>query len=454
MASTRSTTRPDHAGGRGKRTDWNALAWASLPVGLIFLAHVWFGANSSFAALTLAAAEALVLMVLCTRREAKEALVRAGRLPWIAGLFLLTLLAVGWSLTSMAPGGAHPIWSYVTTPGSVTIDRSSTAIELAKLVGLGCAFLTGMILGGSDRLFRAGRAVLAVAGGAFALWALLLFVGGGQLKGGRLMGAFGSANAAATVLAVLILLALPWLFNRPSNAKRPAVERLTMHLPVIGLLVLLAGAFLLTASRWGFISLVAALLAFVAVQISGGRMKPAHAIAFAGGLMVAGALLLLLKGGLLVERLGDTVLDADARTTMLAVHWPLFLQSPLFGYGLGTFPGFNQLILDARNYLVLGDIRDLHNVYVQWLEEGGVVAAVPMFLTVAAIVGFAILDSRGRQRIQTWIAALIAADVMVLVHGLSDFALQVPSIAAFWSLLLGLQLGLTLRQPHQSAGRG
>ena len=33
-------------------------------------------------------------------------------------------------------------------------------------------------------------------------------------------------------------------------------------------------------------------------------------------------------------------------------------------------------------------------------------------------------------------------DLVFLAHGVSDYALQVPSIAAFWALLLGLQLGM------------
>ena len=39
--------------------------------------------------------------------------------------------------------------------------------------------------------------------------------------------------------------------------------------------------------------------------------------------------------------------------------------------------------------------------------------------------------------------ALIAANLAVLVHGVTDFALQTPSVALMWSYLLGLQFSMS-----------
>ena len=44
---------------------------------------------------------------------------------------------------------------------------------------------------------------------------------------------------------------------------------------------------------------------------------------------------------------------------------------------------------------------------------------------------------------QTLARGLVASSVVVLLHGATDYALQVPSIAASWAFLLGLQFAFT-----------
>jgi hypothetical protein len=82
----------------------------------------------------------------------------------------------------------------------------------------------------------------------------------------------------------------------------------------------------------------------------------------------------------------------------------------------------------------------------QWFEETGLIGAVPMF----AATGWALfLIVRGAvrrhsNRSKLILRGLFAASVVVLVHGWSDFALQVPAIAALWTLLLGCGAGIAL----------
>jgi hypothetical protein len=65
-----------------------------------------------------------------------------------------------------------------------------------------------------------------------------------------------------------------------------------------------------------------------------------------------------------------------------------------------------------------------------------------MFLCVASLL---LLAGRGyfrRSRATGLLAGLLAADAVFILHGATDFGLQVPSIAAFWAWLLGLQAAL------------
>ena len=96
--------------------------------------------------------------------------------------------------------------------------------------------------------------------------------------------------------------------------------------------------------------------------------------------------------------------------------------------------------MTSETAAALWSIRATHNLYLQWLQEAGLVGAIPMFALVTAIIGIAGLRSgSGSGRGRTLQHGLICANGVVLIHGLTDYAVQVPSIAAFWAFLLGLQ---------------
>jgi hypothetical protein len=66
-----------------------------------------------------------------------------------------------------------------------------------------------------------------------------------------------------------------------------------------------------------------------------------------------------------------------------------------------------------------------------------------MFGCIAAVVIFTFRGALRRSRMTSVLFALLAVDVVFLVHGMSDFALEMYSMAAFWSVLLGLQFSLS-----------
>jgi O-antigen ligase len=135
--------------------------------------------------------------------------------------------------------------------------------------------------------------------------------------------------------------------------------------------------------------------------------------------------------------------DATIRGLIFSTHWNAFLASPMFGHGLGSFNDINGQALTTENYSALWSIRATHNVYIQWLEEAGVAGALPMFALVAAITLLSALHVSKMRSGKTLARGLVASSAVVLLHGTTDYALQVPSIAAFWAFLLGLQFAFT-----------
>ena len=332
---------------------------------------------------------------------------------------------------------------------TLSIAPTATLVEVAKLAGLGCAFLCGMVSGGARsapaRLLDATIALTT----AWAAWSLVLFVSSGSQ--GRLGAPFLSPNTAATLLGVGLILAmgrlLVWRESRlPKAHKR---WELTWRASAA---VLMSVALFLTQSRAG-----------LAIAILGGTGLAASWPSAHGATNRRGAPNWLGLGGLailllLVVEVGRGVWsrlpglsDAAAdRREIFGIYWQAFLDAPFFGGGLGSATYVTKLGLTPGNYDSLWNIQSAHNWALQWLAEGGLAAAAPMGLAIFTllIMVFRRLDARNAPML----LPLLFVDCLILMHGLSDFALQIPAFALFWSFLLGLQIAVS-GQPSPGRSR-
>lgn len=414
---------------------WLALA---APV-LIFAGHALYGAMLPKTALTLALLGALLLGACLATPKLQRELGRIRDLTLPAALFGLVVLVALWSMTPFVPGGPHPVWAYVgIAPGAATLDKSQTLLELIKLLGLACLFGVGLAAGASDERARLTVNVILVLGGAIALWSFLAFAGGRLGPSvNRLGGTFAGPNTAATLFGALLLLAVAAAVSRARSAL--SRRRFSSLAPFAGAGLVLAVSLLATASRGGFAATATALLAFGTLQVFSGRTKLSRASVLAVGALLGGAVLLAFFGEVLISRLMGQGWELDSRRDIFESHWQAFGGAPWMGYGLGSFDTLNRLLLDARNAADIWNVRAAHNVYLTWLEQAGLLGALPMFAAAGAVMIQSARNALKRSRMTAILFGLLAADVVVLVHGLSDFALETYSMAAFWSFLLGLQ---------------
>lgn len=420
---------------------WLALAAPAL----IFAGHALYGAMLPKTALTLALLGALLLGACLATPKLRRELGRIRDLTLPAALFGVVVLVALWSMTPFVPSGPHPVWAYVgIAPGAATLDKSQTLLELIKLLGLACLFGVGLAAGASDERARLTVNVILVLGAAIALWSFLTFAGGRLGPSvNRLGGTFAGPNTAATLFGTLLLMTVGAGVSRARSA--PVRRRFSSTAPLAGAALLLAVSLLATASRGGFAAAASGLLAFGALQVFSGRTKLSRASIAAVFALVAGAVLLAFAGEVLIARLMGRGWELDSRREVFEAHWQAFKGAPWLGHGLGSFDTLNRLLLDARNAADIWNVRAAHNVYLSWLEQGGLLAAIPMFAAIGCVVVLATRNALRRTRMTAVLFGLLAADLVVLVHGLTDFALETYSMAAFWSLLLGLQF---------SAGQG
>lgn len=419
----------------GQDARWLALA----TVGLITVGHLSYGAELPQTALTLGASAALLLGVCGLHPQLRRELARVRDLRILAALFGLVLLVGVWSLTPFVPGGPHPVWAYVgISPGAATLDRSQTLLELTKLLGLGCFFGLGVALGASDSRMRTTLNLILMVGVAVAAWFFLDWAtsnAGGDRQ--RLQGSFHAANTVATYLAMLLVLAVGASAAAVRTA-RPGRVGFAVA-PPIGAGLIFLFCLLATASRGGFAAASGALIAFVLLQALSGRIRWSRTVlALLVGLLLLAAAVFA-AGDFLVDRFLQEDLQESGRHQLFKAHWNAFLGAPWMGYGIGTFDTMNRLLLDSLNMKEFWSVRAAHNVYITWLEQAGVFGALPMFGCIGSTLYFSIRNTWRRTRMTTSLFALAAVSVAVLVHGATDFALETYSVAAFWSLILGLQ---------------
>jgi hypothetical protein len=448
---------------------------ASGLVGLLLFAEIMlYGANTTDLALGFSGLWFAALALLLTQAWARDALAQI-RLGWIGLVFVGVLLAGVLSLSPWAIGGPHPVWTWVADAmPTASIDPYLTQVELVKLAALAAIFLIGSIFGADDERAKSLIRWILGLGLAYSFWAFIDWVSNpGELYGAarsfdpsRLSVSLVSANTAATLFGALTLLNLidldrTFQHHRPGarvdtrrvDAHRAApprmdIRRLERLAPKIALpLVSLAAAatcLILTLSRGGLLATAAIVIILIGgAGIARARRGALSAVALATISVLAGIILgsFALNLGSLQDRLSFLDNDAVIRTTIFAAHWAAFYASPASGYGLGSFAHVNAMITNQTNLSALGLLGAAHNVYLQWLEQAGLVGTLPMFACIGLITLKIARGAVRRRRMRSWLVAVLAILALFLIHGASDFALEVPAMAGLLSLLLGIGCG-------------
>jgi O-antigen ligase len=242
--------------------------------------------------------------------------------------------------------------------------------------------------------------------------------------------AFGIA--AGTVLALDGFLPA----RQGGVARAGARIEVTRNLLVHGVgIAILATAVALSASRMGaVVSALGATTAFVLAFLRPSGRRGGIAIGLLVLLAVA-ALVIVLWGGRLAERIGSFETNADERLLLYRQVIDMIVARPWTGYGGGTFasafPLFHHLPLSA-------DVswNAAHNLYLELFTDLGFVAVAPLLavLLLVARCARAVVDPRA-----DWIApaAALSMTVIAAVHSLVDFSLQIEANVLIYVTILG-----------------
>jgi len=340
----------------------------------------------------------------------------------------------------MALGGFIAILVFSTA--FAAHDPSAAWVEILKLGGVFCAFALGFRCALTDDKARRLFDALLYAGGAWAVASIVMFIldpagvyGIAKLGAGRLTGAFSSPNSAGTLFGALGGMALGRVISRMLARREPQIlERID---PVMtGVCTVSLAALMLTVSRGAIFSTVIC-AAGLSILLLRNHLSLPRLVAVGGIAIALLGIVFATPLSSVIGRLDDIDGDALERATILKSHFSFALQQPWMGSGLGSFNTINNHIITAQNYGELAKIRTMHNVYLQWFEEAGMMGLAGLALLNFTVVAPMISGARRRGQMSGRIWAILAGYLVFLLHGFTDYAFQEPALAMFMALLLG-----------------
>ena len=408
------------------------------------------------------------------------------RLPW--GVIGLWVAACGWMLvqvsTAVPESWQHPVWSLVSEmthteiarteiasaeiasaripdeavtradiAGRISLSPDDSITALMRLVTYGLVFFLSFQLAARAEQAQTVFRWLAGAGLIYAVFGLATYWGGletrlwfaGEGAHQSVRGPFVNRNSFATYLGLCLLCALALFYRRQTLRRNPLyqvprgrqqrIEEFILKAwqPLVVILLMLA-ALILTYSRAGFASfVVGALTLAVAARYRGQSSSQRSFWALAAAFAVT-ITAFFMTSEVLLERMDRVNMDAPGRFHVYSLTGAASEDNPWLGFGYGSYADSFRLYRDD----VLRAHYDMaHNTWMENVFELGWPAAGALFFSIGLCALMCLRGVRRRRRDWIFPAVGLAASVLVAVHSLFDFSLQMPAVAITYACLLG-----------------
>lgn len=348
---------------------------------------------------------------------------------------------------------ADPIWleaqrqltgeTIETVP--LAMDRFAANIGIMKLLSYAGVMWLALQYGRSSWRARQMVETLALAGGAYALYGLIVFVAGNETilwmpkwaYPDSLTSTFVNRNSFATYAGLALLCALVTLMQRlaPPLRLRTVLVHFGRSTAFYGLAaLLLVLALIASGSRAGTASALIALVVLVFMRkvawqpVGPLRWRALGQAAAAAGLMMISATGLLLWSGALDGDFAD-------RKRVYGLTWEMVVDRPLLGHGSGSFAASFATIRtpDLRQVW-----NEAHNTYLELAFDLGIPAVTLLLIVMIWLIARCIQGGVTRRRDAIYPLLGVVASLQVGFHALFDFSLQIPAVNVTWAMILGV----------------
>jgi O-antigen ligase len=355
--------------------------------------------------------------------------------------------------------------------GAISVAPGMTLDALATLTMPFLAFLSGLALfQGDDEALLLWRA-LAYFGVAYGIFGILqyLFLPGQLLFAknafsvGRLTASFVNPDTAGTFFGLALLLNLGLTFHSLREIRlrsfvkklanleirwRDENARVLLHALFC---IVVAVALFLTQSRGAVgASFVGALIAVVFMgtrpltgdRPTGGGGRWRRYTGLLGGVIVIVGLFALFAGRV-IHRM-ETQGSDDGRFCVFASTIEAIKDHPILGTGFGTFQDVFPAYRNAECAGIFGFWERAHNVLLEGFLGLGLAFAVALVAGYAILIGAFLRGVRSRHKFRFAPVMGLAALVLVSLHSLVDFSLQIPGVAVYFAAIMASSVTISL----------
>lgn len=356
----------------------------------------------------------------------------------------------------------------LAAPGRIAVRPDATFTSVMMWLTYAVTFWVVVHVARDPRRAKQILTVLVVAGVGVTLYSLLADAAAG-LKGDFAVmvpkvgsdgfsGTFFNKNSYATYAGLCVLAALTLIRTvMPSGRQSDLPLNVRIHRLMqsgggtLGLcgaaLIFLIGGLVLSGSRAGLGSFICGLGAMWLL----GRRRSLITIAIG---ILLGLVLFFLAGGvqmfLRFLLLGN---DFGERPLLYNVALDWISQRPWSGWGLGSFQSLYSIMQPASVQMYFDKT---HDTYLELLLDLGIPFGLVLPLVVLSLAARCAWGLRERARHQEFPAVAISATVLVGIHSMFDFSLQIPAVALTYTVLLaiGWTQSWSSRQPEGLRRRG
>lgn len=428
---------------------------------LVALSPLPLGSNREWSWSLCAVVAALLALAWALANSGRSAPVY-GRIPaWIPIMFLLACVwVVVQTASGTPPSWHHPMWSMtgemfgLEMPGRITLSAEDSWVALMRLLSYALVFFLAFQFGRDREYAQKVFGWLTLAGLAYAVFGLASYWSGYHpdwLFGNRTLpndvrSTFINRNHFATWQGLAMLCAMAWFHHRmakrvvkpyamPQDREARAEEFILRAWKPLLVLLLMVAALVLTHSRGGFTAALAATVVLFVLLDRRVASKSMRMRVTAGAALAVAGLAFFLTSEALLDRMNRTDLTTEERMAVYSNVDRAISDNPFLGFGYGTFADGYRLY-DPLESGVHYDRA--HNTWLENAFELGVPAALALYLALGGLAWSCFRGVRARHRDWVYPATGAAASVLVGVHAMVDFSLQLPAVAILYACIMGV----------------
>lgn len=385
----------------------------------------------------------------------------------LAGVFVLITIAalIGAGphhVTAGMMAGAVAIAAMGITGLAGPLDRA--APQLAILFAAGGLWIIGYIASRHRRALDMAWSAMIWSSIAYCGLMFAFQVSGAPTGDNAIVGAFETPANASLLFGLFSILAMGRILHIVKQMDAQAlphsqmIDQLLRH-GLGGLLLLVVSLTCLTmiGSRPGIILTAAVLvghvwwdmLAISTRQHRGILMRLAAVVApfVALGLAAWGVADAWINDETIAPGVGAS--DQLPNIQRIQAYMGAWMENPAFGHGLGSAASIGDkstTLFNAKAMLAPGEA---HNVFVTWLVEVGIVGLALLVFAIVAMHTRIFSALRLRRTPRTFLRLAVMASTLMLMHGVTDSSLDLPSAVWLYAFLLGAACGVaTGRRPE------